>query len=87
MRHTMRTAALAVVMAGAFGGCQQYNEERGKGDAPVGTVNDDKAHIVNFPDGFANVATKCSGIPGKRIWVATHGGNARTLVIEDDESC
>lgn len=78
--------ALAVFAFLRFG-ADSFRSARGRGDAPVGTTNDDKAHIVNFPDQFPNVATKCSGIPGKRVWVTTHGGNARTLVIEDDESC
>jgi hypothetical protein len=84
-RHLVGAGLLTVALA--VGGCSQYNEARGKGDAPIGAHNDAPADVTNFPDGFGNVATKCSTIPGKRIWMATHGGAARTFTIENDESC
>lgn len=84
-RHLV--AAAAVALAAGLAGCSQYNEARGVGDAPVGKRNDQPADVTNFPDGFGNVATKCSVVPGKRIWMATHGGAARTFTVESDESC
>lgn len=42
-------------------GCSEYNDDRGRGDAPVqNREGDDKpAVVINFPDNFANVAIKC----------------------------
>lgn len=37
-------------------------------DAPRGATNDSAADILNFPDGFSNVAAKCDGTA--RIYVA-----------------
>jgi len=47
-------------------GCSEYDDNRGKGDAPVESrKGDDKAAVViNFPDTFANVALKCYGGTG-----------------------
>lgn len=50
---------------GLFGG---WKQGRGEGDAPVCAADDTGAYVVNFPDGFPNVATKC-GAPGIRIFV------------------
>ena len=85
-----KTLPLAVIVASlALGGCSQLQgddlAEKGN-DAPSGTTNDDKAHIIEMPEGYPNVATKCSGIPGKRVWVTT-GGSGRSLSIEEDEDC
>lgn len=84
-RHLV--VALALSIGIGVGGCSGYNEARGKGDAPIGRRDDSPAEVTNFPNGFGNVATKCSVIPGKRIWMATHGGAARTFTIESDETC
>lgn len=50
---------------GLFGG---YKQGRGEGDAPVCAADDTGAVVINFPDGFPNVATKCAA-PGIRIFV------------------
>jgi len=55
---------LSIIFAVAMlGGCSEYNDERGRGDAPVeNRRGDDKpAVVVNFPDTFANAAIKCYG--------------------------
>lgn len=55
-------------------GCGSYNDERGKGDAPVaGHKGDDSpAYVTNMPDGFGNVAAKClAGFPGMAVAVTT----------------
>lgn len=58
----MKKTLAALALTGALlTGCSEYNDDRGKGDAPVQDRNgDDKpAVVINFPDGFANVAIKC----------------------------
>lgn len=64
-------------------GCSQYNDERGRGDAPIGPFDDTPAEVVNFPDKYANVAMKCDG-HGHRIYSTTR--EAAVTVI-DDPSC
>jgi hypothetical protein len=76
MRRSLRTTT-GLVLAGAalvaLSGCSQnYNDERGKGDAPVqGNQGDNSAaEVFNFPDGFGNLATKCVG-QGQRAYTTT----------------
>ena len=85
-KHVVAGAAVIALGLGVLG-CSQYNEARGIGDAPIGRHNDSPADVTNFPDKFGNVATKCSTVAGKRIWMATHGNNARTFTVESDASC
>ncbi len=63
-------------------GCEQYKDERGRGDAPVAAGRDDTpAHVINFPDNFGNVAWKCVG-PDK-VFVSSRSGtdNSSSLVV------
>jgi hypothetical protein len=79
-------AALAVATI-ALTGCSHYNDVRGKGDSPVGPVDRTRAEITNFPDGFANVATKCDG-HGHRLYVTTRGDQRPAqLTVLVDASC
>jgi hypothetical protein len=52
-------AALALTIS--LSACGGYNNDRGRGDAPVGNKDDAPADVLNFPDLFANVAMKCDG--------------------------
>ncbi|MGW3161023.1 hypothetical protein [Streptomyces sp. NPDC001089] len=75
---------IAVLIAGALiGGCsKEYNDKRGKGDAPVQGRRGDNtaAEVFNMPDGFGNLATKCTG-PGRRAYVTT-----KSVHHKDDET-
>lgn len=56
-------------------------------DAEISGSNDGSAEVINFPDGFSNVATKCDN--GNRVYVlfkgdAAYGGIA---VVPNDASC
>lgn len=75
---------LIVVLALATG-CSEYEDDRGKGDAPVqNRKGDDKAAVViNFPDGFANIAVKCH--KGNGLYVTTR--EAAPIVVKDDPIC
>jgi hypothetical protein len=84
MKKTLTIAATVIALAG----CNSYNNARGKGDAPVGAVSDSPWNIENAPDGFGNVATKCSShVKGVRLWIVTHGNTDVQPVITLDESC
>ena len=82
MRTRLTIAAAGVFLVGAAG-CQSYNERRGKGDAPVGATDDTPAKVVNFPNGFMNVAFKCIGPNG----VYAHTREAAPAVVPDDPNC
>jgi hypothetical protein len=56
-------------------------------DADVSSRNTAPADVINFPDGFPNVSTKCDN--GNRIYV-TRGnpdGGRDIAVVADDPSC
>ncbi|SEO62764.1 hypothetical protein [Actinacidiphila rubida] len=80
-RHLTALAAIAVAMA-ALCGCA--SDRRGTGDSPVaGRRGDDSpANVTNFPDHFANIATKCvAGAPGFRAFVTTR--EAAPVILAD----
>lgn len=79
----MLATALVVILS--LTGCSEYNDQRGKGDAPVeNREGDDKAAVViNFPDTFANVAIKCYA--GTAIISTTR--EAPVNVIPDSTFC
>jgi hypothetical protein len=87
----IRRLALATIAAATLlsAGCgqQAYDNERGKGDAPVDrqTINDGPAQVMNMPDGFPNLATKCVPFQkGKRYYAGTESD---VPVIVDDPRC
>jgi hypothetical protein len=77
----MKKTALALFAALALAGCAQANH--GTQDSPVDRTNTDNspAQILNFPDGFFNVAEKCDH-HGHRVYSNTRDG-AQVAVIED----
>lgn len=78
-RIAVGLAASALVLAG----CSSFNDQRGRGDAPVQGYDDTPAEIVNFPDQFANVAHKCDG-HGHRVYSTTREA---AVTVVDDPSC
>lgn len=84
-RPAVAVAAAALTVA-AVAGCSGYNDARGKGDAPVGHSDDSPAEILNMPDGFGNVASKCDG-HGHRVFVPTHDKTDPPITVVDDSSC
>lgn len=89
-----RAAVAAVVAAVALGtmtACSGYNDERGKGDAPVANRSgeDSPKHVTNNPDGFGNVATGCvAGATGWRYFVTTSTDkNPSNLVVVAAPEC
>lgn len=71
---------VAVAAALVFTGCEAWKSDRGRGDAPVGSSNDDPAEVINFPNQFPNVATKCDA-NGNRIYVHTRSDSAQGATI------
>lgn len=78
-------AGLAVVvLLGA--GCETFKESRGRGDAPIGTVDDEEVDIYQMPDRFPGIGTKCVG-DGFRVFVTDRTDNHHDLEIVEDETC
>jgi hypothetical protein len=77
------TVVVSVFVAvSAVAGCA--SDRRGTGDSPVANHRgeDSPANVTNFPDQFANIATKCvSGAPGFRAFVTTR--EAAPVILPD----
>lgn len=56
-------------------------------DAPVGVQNTTPADVLNFPDGFSNVSTKCDH--GNRVYVIFHSNSpyGSVAVVANDPTC
>lgn len=81
-RATRYLVLFAVIAVTALSGCS--SDKRGMGDSPVANHrgDDSPANVTNFPDGFANIATKCvAGAPGYRAFVTTR--EAAPVVLAD----
>lgn len=68
--YAIAAALLAVATLTACGGNKANEPFK---DAPRDGANHDPALIIEMPDGFSNLATKC--IAGIRYTVAFHGDN------------
>lgn len=90
MKKIAAGLACAALLFGATA-CSEYNDARGKGDAPVANKSgeDSPKSVTNNPDGFGNVVTGCvAGAPGWRYFSTTKGSSAPSnLVVLKDESC
>lgn len=86
-RRSTKIVTVVVSMAiavSALAGCA--SDKRGTGDSPVaGRRGDDSpANVTNFPDHFANIATKCvAGAPGFRAFVTTR--EAAPVILADPD--
>lgn len=84
------TAAIAmtVILTGSFGlsACSGKALEPFN-DADVSNQNKGPAEVINMPDGFSNVATKCDH--GNRVYVVFHSNSAygSVAVVANDPSC
>lgn len=79
------TAAAAAALA--LAGCSQRGTETYH-DAPrSGVTNHSAADVLEFPDGFANVAVKCDG--PNRVYVIFHntGEYGSIAVAPNDPRC
>ncbi|NJP45868.1 hypothetical protein [Actinacidiphila epipremni] len=80
-KYLTALAAIALAVA-ALSGCA--SDKRGTGDSPVANHrgDDSPADVTNFPDHFANIATKCvAGAPGFRAFVTTR--EAAPVILAD----
>jgi hypothetical protein len=85
----MRKLVAVLLCAVALTSCginDRANEARGRGDSPVGKVNDEPKEVIQFPDRFSNVAHACDG-HGHRVFVTTQTDAGRELEVIPDDSC
>ena len=86
MKKTSVFASVAVVIS--LSACSEYNDKRGLGDAPIGGRDDSAWDIIQAPDKFGNIATKCNPFdPGTRLYIVTHSKTDVQPVIVVDEGC
>src|SRR4029453_4331946 len=78
--------AIVIMTIGLSGACSGKQLER-YNDAPVGVQNTGPADVMNMPDGFSNVATKCDH--GNRVYVIFHNDAAygSVAVVAKDPTC
>lgn len=91
MKIKIAAVVTAVLLALGAVGCSEYNDARGRGDAPVLNKTGDNSPkaVTNNPDGFANIVTGCvNGAPGFRYVTTTHGKSAAPgLAVFPDSKC
>jgi hypothetical protein len=83
-----RTIALSLLATVLLAGCgvipnKSWDRSHGLGDGPVGTIDGTHAYIVEFPNGFMNLAFKCHGTDG--LYVNTK--SATPVVVPNDANC
>lgn len=85
MKRTVKLTLVGTALAITLTGCGKFVEPYN--DANVSGQNTGAAEVVNMPDGFSNVATKCDH--GNRIYVAYHGDSAyaAVAVVPNDPTC
>lgn len=86
MRKLLLTCLAVLCLALGTSACSQ--SAKGTGDSPVAKINGHKggenspADVTNFPNRFANIATKCvHGAPGYRAFVTTR--EAAPVILPD----
>lgn len=58
-------------------------DEKGLGDAPIGTAHEDERDVIVMPDQFPNLVVACDG--NTRIYVTTR--EAPPVVVPDHPLC
>lgn len=83
MKRFVAVAALPLTLA-AFVGCDEHNDDRGIGDAPVDQQPDEERKV--WPNGnlFPNVSGFCIG--GNGVY-STTSNSAPVVVVVDDPEC
>lgn len=82
----MRKPVIAIALAATLltAGCGEYGHDAAKGDRDTGP-----ADVINFPQGFRNVAHKCDG--PNMVYVTSRGTDVRltstVAIVPNDPRC
>lgn len=82
--------SLAAVLAAILvAGCDSYNSQHGRSDAPISNPGKDNrpAEVISMPDGYRNLATKCDGHGHRLYMTSTEGDKQPQIAVVDDASC
>ena len=84
MTRRLAAVLVGVALIGTAGCAKQLEPYK---DAPRGSTNSSPADVIEMPDGFSNVATKCDH--HNRIYVAFKGdaNRASIAVVPNAEGC
>jgi hypothetical protein len=85
MKRMLVCLAAFLVLSGCAAK-DSLDDARGRGDAPVGSVDDTRKDVIQFPDRFSNVSHACDG-HGHRVFVTTKSDASRFMVVVADTSC
>lgn len=77
---------MVILLIAGCGMVDDYNDNHGIGDAPTGEKDDSEKDVIQFPDGFSNVAHGCDG-HGHRVYVTTQNASGKEMVVVDDPTC
>ena len=78
MKRVIASAACVLILGVGAAACSR--DDKGLGDAPVGSKHEAPREIIVMPDRFQNIAIACDG-HGHRIYATTR--EAAPVVIED----
>lgn len=84
----MKKLLIAAAIAGiAITACSEKQREPFRDAAQEDPRNSGPAQVIEMPDGFSNVSTKCDH--GNRVYVIFKGDDNRgsVAVVKDDTSC
>lgn len=89
MRKVLAAGVVLVVLGFTLAGCTKSTDKINQpyDDAKVAGHNTGSADVINMPDGFSNVATKCDH--GNRVYVIYHGDSVygSIAVVPKDPTC
>jgi hypothetical protein len=71
-----------IVVLTGLSACSQKNREPFRDAPTLGTHDRTPARIIEMPDGFSNIATKC--VDGVRYTVAYHGDRSYSSINVSD---
>lgn len=91
MKKLMYGAAVLVAVV-SLTSCGQFDQANGRGDAGIVKKDNSGAEVINMPDTYGNLATKCNH--GNRVYSTTHGSgddkmeySSQIWVTPADPSC
>lgn len=83
MNQRIAVIGAALLAVASIAGCSEWNDERGRGDAPSDQQPDREVKVWPNADQFPNIAVFCVG--GNGVYTTTR--DAPPAVVADDPEC